>query len=101
MKRRIILMGLCLPLLVVSASAQTTVAGGTTFGFRAGVNFQNLTGKDFAGHSLEYKLKPGFNAGVNAEIPVAPDYFVQPGILFSTKGAKYNSPDYKVNVSYI
>jgi hypothetical protein len=30
----------------------------------------------------------GFNIGINAEIPVAPQFYFQPGLLFSVKGAK-------------
>ncbi len=86
------------------AQTQTVTAGGTTFGIRAGVNFQNLNGKDATGDKLENKLVPRFHAGVNAEIPIAPDFYVQPGLLFSTKGAKIEdglTNDDKVNLSYI
>jgi Outer membrane protein beta-barrel domain len=75
----------------------------TTFGIRAGVNFQNLNGKDSNGDKLNNDLKTGFNAGVNAEIPVGIDFFVQPGLLFTTKGAKYEIANVEVkrNQSYI
>jgi Outer membrane protein beta-barrel domain len=73
----------------------------TTFGIRAGVNFQNLNGRDAADNKLENKLKTGFNAGVNAEIPVATDFYVQPGLLFTTKGAKADVGDFKTNLSYV
>jgi hypothetical protein len=73
----------------------------TTFGIRAGVNFQNLNGKDANDDKLDYKLKTGFNAGVNAEIPVGIDFYLQPGLLFSTKGAKANVGDGKINLSYL
>ena len=73
----------------------------TTFGIRAGVNFQNLNGKDEAGDKLDYKLKTGFNAGLNAEIPVGIDFYLQPGLLFSTKGAKANVGDGQINLSYL
>ncbi len=69
-------------------SQETTSGPGTSFGIRAGVNFQNINGKDADGHKLENDMMVGFNAGVNAEIPIAPDFFFQPGLLFSTKGAK-------------
>ena len=74
-----------------------------TFGIRAGVNFQNLTGKDADGNNLENDLKTGFNAGVNAEIPVGIDFYLQPGLLFSTKGAKYDFQgiETKRNISYL
>lgn len=71
----------------------------TTFGLRAGVNFQNLNG-EVAGIDLDNKLKTGFHIGVNAEIPVAPEFYLQPGVLFSTKGAKSEN-DTKTNISYV
>jgi hypothetical protein len=84
------------------AQSQQVAVGGTTFGIRAGVNFQNINGKDATGDKLENKLKTGFHIGANAEIPVAPDFYVQPGLLFSTKGTKFDQPgDDKLNLSYI
>lgn len=86
------------------AQTQTVVAGGTTFGIRAGVNLQNLNGKAADGDRLENKLVPRFNVGVNAEIPVATDFYLQPGLSFATKGAKYESGltgDDKLTLSYI
>jgi hypothetical protein len=95
-------------LLIVALSTTVFALGAkaqdkTTFGVRAGVNFQNITGKDESGHDYDYKMKTGFNVGVNAEIPLAPDFYVQPGVLFSTKGAKMDATggDIKVNLSYI
>ena len=86
-------------LFTVSALAQSPV----TFGIRAGVNFQNLTGKDSEGNNLDNELKTGFNAGVNAEIPVGIDFYLQPGLLFSTKGAKYDFAGTETtrNISYL
>ena len=89
------------------AQTTTTSIGNTpvSFGLRAGVNFQNLNGKNASGGNLDNKMKVGFNAGVTADIPVAaPDYFVQTGLLFTTKGAKVEpgvGPANKVNLNYI
>ena len=86
-------------LLTVPALAQSDI----TFGIRAGVNFQNLNGKDMDGDKLENDLKTGFNAGINAEIPVGIDFYLQPGLLFSTKGAKYDFQGTETtrNISYL
>src|SRR3954468_1896494 len=91
MKRRIIMLTTAMSLLAVLGFAQsgTQTVGGTTFGLRAGVNFQNINGKNGNGDKLENKLKTGFNIGANAEVPIAPDFYVQPGVLFSTKGTKF------------
>jgi len=85
--------------LTVMASAQTTE--GTSFGFKAGVNFQNLTGKDVNGDKLDNKLKTGLALGVNAQIPVATDFYIQPGVEFNQKGAKSNDGNYTTSLSYI
>ncbi len=70
------------------ANAQNTGSAKTAFGILAGVNFQNLNGKDFNGDKLENDMTIGFHGGVNAQIPVAPEFFFQPGLLLSIKGAK-------------
>lgn len=74
------------------------------FGVRAGVNLQNINGKDTQGDNLENKLTTGFHAGVNYEIPVGTDVYFQPGLLFSTKGSKLEMGDplvSKLSLSYI
>jgi Outer membrane protein beta-barrel domain len=89
MKRSIPLLTAILFCSLFSQAQEATVkAGGTTFGIRAGVNFQNINGKDASDNKLSNDLITGFNVGVNAEIPVAPEFYFQPGLLFSTKGAK-------------
>jgi len=83
MKTKVLLIALTTTVFAFGAKAQST-----TFGVRAGLNIQNLNGKDGVGNDINLKIKTGINLGVNAEIPVAPDFYVQPGVLFSTKGAK-------------
>ncbi len=63
-------------------------AGKMSFGVLGGVNFQNLNGKDYSGDKLENELILGYHVGVNLQIPIAPQFYFQPGLLFSTKGAK-------------
>lgn len=96
-------------LMLVSAAGygqmSNTALGGTNFGVRAGVNFQNLNGKDGDGDKLENRMTTGFHVGVHAEIPVAADFYVQPGLLWSTKGARGEeselTDDVKVQLSYL
>jgi hypothetical protein len=73
----------------------------TSFGIRGGVNFQNINGDDNSGSNLDHKLKVGFLAGVNAEIPVGIDFYVQPGVLYAVKGAKNDGIDAKLNIGYV
>lgn len=70
-----------------------------TFGIRLGVDLQNLNGHDYADNKLDNDPLLKFNVGVNAEVPIATDWFIQPGILYKTKGAK--NGDTKLNIGYI
>lgn len=68
--------------------ATFTVQAQMGFGILGGINFQNLNGKDFLGNKLENNMIIGYHAGVNVQIRVAPEFYFQPGLLLSTKGAK-------------
>ena len=86
----------------VSAQSTTTkTASGIGFGIRAGVNLQNMNGRDFNDKKLENKLVPSFQVGVTADIPLADQFYIQPGLLFAGKGAKTKDTDNKISVSYL
>jgi len=74
-----------------------------SFGVLGGINFQNLNGKTYTGDKLENDMILGYHAGINIRIPVVPEFFFQPALLFSTKGGKSvnetNTTTYKL--SYI
>src|SRR5581483_5964853 len=78
--------------LATTVFALTTKAQKATIGFRAGLNFQNINGKNNNENDLDNHLKTGVHLGINAEVPIAPDFYVQPGLLFSTKGDKQDVP---------
>lgn len=94
MKSKVLLLALATTALSLTSKAQDDAK--TTFGVRAGVNFTNITGDD-----QDNKMKAGFNIGANAEIPVASEFYLQPGLLFTTKGAKADEGDGKLNLSYL
>jgi len=100
MKTKMLLFSVIVTLMV---SASAWAQSKATYGIRAGVNFQNLNGKDIDGDNLNNDLKTGLNVGVNAEIPVGIDFYLQPGLLFSTKGAKYDFQGTKATrtISYL
>ena len=89
---------LFLVFLLMLSAAFANAQSKTTFGILAGVNAQNLNGKDFNGGKLANDMIIGFHAGVNAQIPIAPEFYFQPGLLFSTKGAE-NTQD-AINTKY-
>jgi len=67
---------------------QSTESSKTSFGILGGVNFQNLNGKDASGDKLKNDMIIGYHVGVNVQFPIAPEFYFQPGLMFSTKGAK-------------
>ena len=84
----------------IYAQSMVKTVNKTTFGIRAGVNFQNINGKDAAENNLENDLTTGFHAGLNAEVPLGTGFYLQPGVLYSIKGAEFNN-NAKVKLSYI
>ena len=89
-----------LPMLAIAMffSGQLFAQG---FGLRAGVNFANLNGENSEGNKFDNKLAPGFHVGVNYEMPVATDFYLQPGLLYSVKGAKSNNNDIRTSLGYV
>lgn len=82
---------------VVSMQAQDE--GGSSFGIRAGVNFQNINGKDDNGDKLTNNLVTRYHAGIQMDIPIVPDFYFQPGLVFTTKGAKEETTILEQNVT--
>lgn len=78
----------------------TANAGRTTFGLRAGVNFNTFNGKDAADNNLENNISTGFHAGLNAEVPIGTGFYLQPGVLYSMKGAEYENGS-QAKISYV
>jgi hypothetical protein len=59
-----------------------------SLGILGGVNFQTFNGEDGDGDKLENDMIVGYHAGINLAIPIAPQFYFQPGLLLSMKGAK-------------
>lgn len=91
MKKVIILASLFISSsIVLLAQSTTSKSGRTSFGIRAGINFTNINGKDINDNNLENDILTSYHVGINAEIPLAPQFYFQPGLLFTQKGAKNN-----------
>lgn len=88
MKTRPVLLLIILLLSASVAYAQSSATGNMSFGVLAGPNFSNINGKEYNGDKTTNVMLLGFHVGVNVQIPVAPEFYFQPGLLFSTKGAK-------------
>jgi hypothetical protein len=89
MKKR--LLSIALILLFSASFAVAQEKSKLLFGILGGVNYQNLNGKDLGGDKLENDMLLGFHGGINVQIPIAPEFYFQPGIMYATKGAKNTS----------
>lgn len=55
-------------------------------GVEAGLNFTNLIRIENNITSMNAAIRSGYHVGANVEVPLAKDFYVQPGVFFSTKG---------------
>jgi hypothetical protein len=91
MKTKLFTIALALILSTNFANAQSSEKTGMRFGILGGVNLQTFNGKDFSGDKINNDMIVGFHGGVNVQIPIVPEFYFQPGLLFSTKGSKNTS----------
>jgi len=103
MKTKLFLFTLILVLSMPMAIGQNSEKGKISFAILGGINFQNLTGKDISGDKLENDMIMGYHAGLNIQMPVAGEIYFQPGLIFSTKGARKITGPFTstYNISYI
>jgi hypothetical protein len=103
MKTKLILLALIVFLSTSLTFSQDQDKGKAAFAILGGVNFQNLNGKNYNGDKLENEMIIGYHAGVNVLLPLAPQFYFQPGLLYSTKGAtnSYGSLTGTFKLSYV
>jgi len=70
-----------------------------SFGIRAGVNFSHLY-ETYGGRSGSYDDALGFQGGIVFDIALSDWFYVQPGIMFIKKGARYDG-DYSLASYYV
>ena len=84
----------------VFAQSKKYTATATTFGIAGGVNWNTINGKTATGDKLDYKMKTGFNGGINVEFPVTSGFYLQPGVEYRQKGADLKNGN-ELRISYI
>lgn len=101
MKNRLLTSLFILALSVTFASAQDSPK--TSFAIIGGLNLQNMTGKAYNGDKLNNDMLLGYHIGFNAQIPIAQQFYFQPGLLYSTKGSKTKSElsNSTTNINYL
>lgn len=74
------------------------------FGAKAGLNLANMVNKDNDNDfGKDASMKPGFHVGVVAEYSLGEKFAIEPALLFSTKGFKYDKDGikYTFNLNYL
>lgn len=108
MEKQFIALTAAIALLAISLNAQQhRNYKKITLGIVAGVNFQTLSPKDFEGQPISNQFIPGFHIGANTEFEISSHLYLQPGLLYTTKGGKEEEQVYgqpailKVRISYL
>lgn len=83
---------------VKKAEAQTYgTMSTTTFGIKVGPSFSSMTSKT-DGDKETSDMMVGIEGGVYANLPIAPQFYIQPSLMYEGKGGKENySPTEDVN----
>ncbi|KAA5536397.1 PorT family protein [Taibaiella lutea] len=79
-------------IIAAALTAQNTFAQ-ISIAPEAGINLSNLTTKDDNGNSEDFSSKVGLRVGAYVNIPVSHGFFIQPGLLYSMKGAQQNGTE--------
>ena len=64
----------------------TDQKGKISYGVRAGLNISNIGGEYGPAQDLDLNSRVGFHIGGIVEIPITNGFYVQPGLLFTTRG---------------
>lgn len=76
---------------LVFTMAALAIAGAsfaqTTFGVKVGPNFSSMTQKS-DGDKETSKMMVGVAGGVYANLPIAPEFYIQPSLMYEGKGGK-------------
>ena len=69
------------------------------FGVKAGVNFTNFDNND----EVSWNSKTGVNVGIFVEFGLSDKFYLQPELLYSTQGAKFDEfgNELKAEINYI
>ena len=89
-------------LFAIMASATTFAGAQVKFGAKAGLNLSNVNVSP-AEPGVSYKIAPGFNAGLLANISLPGKFSLQPEVVYSSQGTKMTSPDGdgNINLGYV
>ena len=71
-------------------------------GVKGSFNMFNLSEEDLLGDKVKNKMIPTFDAGVFLEIPLVPEFYIRPELLFAQKGGEYEGVhETKARINYL
>src|SRR5687767_13513145 len=80
-------------------ASTSLMAQAPNYGIKAGLNLSRLTGP------ADTDWRPGFNAGLLSHIHVTPAFSLQPEVVYSSQGAKFedfvNGQDLNLKLNYV
>src|SRR5690606_12001108 len=95
---------------IIFTMAALAIAGAsfaqTTFGVKVGPNFSSMSTKS-NGDKETSKMMVGVAGGVYANLPLAPEFYIQPSLMYEGKGGKNTydeagvSVDTKTRLNYL
>lgn len=79
------------------------LAAQVSIGVRGAVNMFNMTVKDNDDDKLSTKMIPAWNAGLFAEFPLGPEFFIRPELSYAQKGYKNTelADETRTTLSYV
>jgi hypothetical protein len=82
-----------LAVLTIAAGVGTARADGprVEFGIRAGLNLASVNGDDASFDNVSPENRVAFSGGLFAGIRVTPNFLIQPEVLYTEKGARYEA----------
>lgn len=72
----------------------------TTFGVKLGPSFSSLASKT-DGSKETSKMLVGLAGGVYANLPLVPEFYIQPSLMYEGKGGKDKNSDIKTRLNYL
>lgn len=84
-------------ILMVLAITTISVEAQVSFGLKAGLNISNVNGDDAEGT----KSLLGANGGLFVNIPAGVNFAVQPELVYSMEGTKFEDSDLKLQLNYL
>lgn len=84
----------------IIALSVNTASAQVSYGVKLGPDFSSLTNK-VDNSKTTSKMLVGLAGGVYANLPIAPQFYIQPSLMYEGKGGKDKNSDVKTRLNYL